>query len=137
VGGTGNLVFVQQSTVAGSTSIQTGGADDSVIANRSVFRGNVSVDTGAGNDLTAFLANRFDAAFAVNTRSASDVVGLVNGNTSVSTPDLRGGSGTDTVVWDGSGSTPRSTGFESDNGVDLDNLIDLALSNFDDLGLDG
>ncbi|MEO2030294.1 MAG: hypothetical protein ABGZ23_30890, partial [Fuerstiella sp.] len=103
----------------------------------SVFRSNVSIDTGAGNDLAAFLANRFDGEFAVNTRSASDVVGLVNGNTSVSTPDLRGGSGSDTFVGDGSGTTPRTIGFESNGGVNLNSLIDLALSNFDDLGLDG
>lgn len=135
-GNLGSTVFVQRSEVRNAVSVRTGTAADTVIANRSVFGSSVTVDGGSGSDLLALRASQVAGALVVDGRGGNDTFGLNNGSTVGGAVTLRGGSGTDTVIADGNTAGAQLGSIENRSSSGLENLIDLALSSFDDLLLD-
>ena len=136
VNGTGNTIFVQRSTVSGDTSAATGNAADAVIANNSIFGGNVTVDVGNGNDLVAVRASSIGGDLQADGRGGNDTFGASHNSSVAGSSLVRGGSGSDSVYSDGTSSVGTASSIENTVNSNLDNLIDLALSNFDDLLLD-
>ncbi|APZ90449.1 sodium/calcium exchanger 1 [Fuerstiella marisgermanici] len=134
---TPTTVFVQGSTVDGNVDIETGSGADAIIANRSSFGANVSVNSGGGNDLLTLRASQVAGNLVADGRGNNDQIGISNGSTVNGSATVRGGSGSDTFATDGTvAGSPTLTRIESTINSDLENLIDLALSNFDDLLLE-
>ncbi len=134
---TPTTVFVQGASVGGATNVQTGSAADAIIANRSVFGGDLTVNSGGGNDLLSLRDSDVSGAVLVDGRGGNDQIGISNGSNVSGTATVRGGAGTDTFATDGTVSgSPSLNRIESTINSDLENLIDIALSNFSDLMLD-
>lgn len=133
--GNGNTIFLQNAMVGGATSVHTGSAADWIISNRSQFGGNVSVISGNGADLTAVRNSQIAGTLLVEGRGGNDTIGLSHG-TSAGAATVRGGGGTDTFASDGTSTVATLSSIENSINSDMESLIDLALSNFDDLMLD-
>ena len=132
-----NLV-VTGSTVAGATNVSGSALNDNVIVSRSIFGGAFTVAGNAGNDVVALInRSEFNAAVSIAGDAGNDTFGLRTLNAFRGTAaSFDGGKGTDNVASDGASRTPTVRRTESNNNATLNNLIDLALSNFEDLMLD-
>lgn len=132
-----NLV-VTGSTVAGATNVSGSALNDNVIVSRSIFGGAFTVAGNAGNDVVALInRSEFNAAVSIAGDAGNDTFGLRTLNAFRGTAaSFDGGQGTDNVASDGASRTPTVRRTESNNNATLNNLIDLALSNFEDLMLD-
>ena len=99
--------------------------------------GHLTVISGGGNDPAwPCWGAEVDGDLAIDARSGDDIVGASHGTSVTGVGTVRGGNGRDTFATDGTTGIPRLVGVESVIDSDLEDLIDLALSNFDDLFLD-
>lgn len=134
--GVSHLV-VNQSTVAGLTNLSGSGGSDNFIASNSLFTGSFTAAGNEGHDLIALLNNsQFQSEVAIAGDGGNDTFGLRSQNTFNTPASIDGGSGTDNLATDGASTAPTTRRVESNNNSTLNNLIDLALSHFDDLLLD-
>lgn len=134
-----DTVFIQNVRVGEVTDIRTSGGDDSLILNGNVHSGTTAIDSGVGNDLIALLDSTFIRRLHVDASDDDDIVGFYGGNRADEDSIFEGGDGVDTLSKDESNTfatTPTEQNFELSDEALLDTLIDLALSNFDDLLLD-
>ncbi len=126
------------STVTGATNVSGSALNDNAIVSRSIFGGAFTVAGNAGNDVVALInRSEFNAAVSIAGDAGNDTFGLRTLNAFRGTAaSFDGGQGTDNVASDGASRTPTVRRTESNNNATLNNLIDLALSNFEDLMLD-
>ncbi|MEZ6127296.1 MAG: Calx-beta domain-containing protein [Planctomycetaceae bacterium] len=129
---------IRESEIGGATTLNGSADSDSILAWNSVFNGAFQASGQNGNDVIALLASDFMSAVTVDGGPGNDTVGLRFGNNFRSSASLSGGDGADTFASDGNsvGTVPQRTSLETDNNSILNNLIDLALSSFEDLMLD-
>ena len=124
---------VTGSTVSGTTNINGSGVNDAFVAANSIFGGALTALGSGGNDLVALLGSHFNGAVVFNGNAGHDTLGLRDANVFDAGAEFDGGSGNDNTASDGTSPTPRLIRTEFTNHSTLEGLIDLALSEFDDL----
>ena len=132
--GAGNTVIVN-SNIAGTTNIVGSAVSDAVIAARSIFGGTFTASGGVGNDFIALLNSQFNAPVSIRGDAGNDTFSVRRNNTFGSTAAFSGNAGSDRFSTDGTSTSQTLSSIESTINSDLENLIDLALGNFDDLML--
>ncbi|MCP4512667.1 MAG: hypothetical protein GY826_40435 [Fuerstiella sp.] len=134
--GGADTVFVQGTTVANTTNVGTGSGADSIVVNRSLFTRHVLIHSRNGNDLIALLNTDFLGPVHLYAGNQDDVLGNTSGNRFAFDTEFFAGPGNDTLADDGTGTYGRTgdiSSFEIEDESTLTNLIDIALSSFDDL----
>ncbi|HIK93549.1 MAG TPA: hypothetical protein EYG03_16495 [Planctomycetes bacterium] len=107
--------------------------------NCSLFSRNVLVHSRNGNDLIALLRTEFQGPVHLYAGNDDDVLGNTSGNSFAFDTGFSAGPGNDTSADDGTatyGRTAAVSSIEIEDETTLTNLIDIVLSNFDDLLLD-
>lgn len=131
--GVSHLV-VNRSTISGVTSLSGSTGHDNFIVSNSIFGGMFTARGNSGNDLFAVLNNsQFSATVSIVGDAGNDTFGLQSANSFSTAASFDGGQGTDNVASDGASTAPTVRRTELNDNATLNNLIDLALSNFDDL----
>ncbi len=131
-----DLTVDEGTTVANTTHISTGSGADSIVVNRSLFSRNVLIHSRNGNDLIALLNTDFQGPVHLYAGNQDDVLGNTSGNRFAFDTGFFAGPGKDTSADDGTatyGRTGDVSSFEIEDESSLTDLIDIALSNFDDL----
>jgi hypothetical protein len=134
-GGADTVVF-QGAMIANTTHVATGSGPDAIIVHRSLFEGAVQILARNGNDLIALHRSEFRRPLHVYAGNNDDVVGNTSENRFAFSTGFYAGPGNDTYADDGTASHGRLgavNSFETKDESTLADLIDIALSNFDDL----
>jgi len=134
--GGADTVFLQEVTVGNATYVDTGRGGDSIVVHRSLFSGDVAILTRNGHDLIALLNTDFRNSVHVYAGNNDDVVGNTWGNEFAFDTGFHAGPGDDTYADDGTATHGRIgaiNSFEMEDDSTLAGLIDIALSEFDNL----
>ncbi|MEP3480196.1 MAG: Calx-beta domain-containing protein [Fuerstiella sp.] len=126
---------VARSSVDGTANV-TGSAlsDRFLMFQADINRLNIS--GAAGNDVLALIESSFDTALVANLDAGNDSFALQGRNTFGSASSLDGAANTDRIATDGNSVAIQTSNVETNANSELDSLIDIALSSFDDLLLD-
>ena len=131
-----DTVFLQGASVTSNTDIVTGRGADSIIVHRSLFLGDVAMRARNGNDLIALLSTDFSGPLHLYAGNNDDVVGNMSGNRFAFDTGFYAGPGNDTYADDETATYGRIgaiNSFEVEDDSSLTRLVDLVLSNFDNL----
>lgn len=129
-------VVINGSQVTGATNLSGSSSNDGFITAGSIFDGAFTANGNDRHDLIVLGNSQFNAAVNAEGNSGRDTLGVRGNNVFGQSADFDGGQDDDVFATDGVGPAPTLRRIEANDNSTLDELIDLALSDFDDLVLD-